>query len=275
MPRNFKQAGGEWIVVRLVAADMDGTLLNDRKELSEDVIPTVRKLREAGVCFAIASGRQHKNLLTYFAEIADSISLICVNGSIIYDEGKLVSIYEIMPSALYAPLAVARRIAGTHTVVTCESGAYTESDDEAFLTFAHGYFQDLQQIRRFDSLLGKEKVVQCSVYHPDAKHNILPALSQTCDQLDVYLSEDMWVDIHRSGIDKGTGLRELQSLHHITPDQSMAFGDFLNDIALMQACKYTFAMANSHPDLAAQCRFQIGSNNEDAVTETIKKWFAL
>ena len=180
---------------------------------------------------------------------------------------------EIDPNLLYEPIGTARHIAGSHMVVTCVDGVYTESRDQDFLQFAKKYFCDLQQVDCFEQILKTDKVVQCSVYHPEAKKHVLPALSAFKECIEIYLSENMWVDIHRLGVDKGTGLQELQQRYGITAGESMAFGDYLNDIGLMKACTHTFAMKNSHPALAAMCKYQIGSNNENAVVGAIKKWF--
>ena len=262
-------------MVRLIAADMDGTLLNDEKELPDETISVIRALQTMGVHFAVASGRQYKNLLTYFAEVSDIISFICVNGSLIYDRGQLVSIHEINPDLLHEPIRAAQNIAGTHVIATCVNGVYTESRDPAFLRFTEKYFCDLQLVDSLEKVLKMDKVVQCSIYHPDARRNVLPALSEFAGGVDLYLSEDMWVDIHRKGIDKGTGLRDLQHRYGITAEESMAFGDYLNDVGLMNECVHTFAMKGAHPDLAAVCRYRIGSNNEGAAVRAIKEWFSI
>ena len=72
--------------IRLIAADMDGTLLDSRKQLPEGLFPLVRTLHERGVRFAPASGRQFYTLYEQFGEIADELMYISENGAMICDE---------------------------------------------------------------------------------------------------------------------------------------------------------------------------------------------
>ena len=72
------------MMIKLVAADMDGTLLNSKKELSPNLFNTVNKLRDKGIKVAIASGRQYYNLLKIFEEIKDDLIVISDNGSIVF-----------------------------------------------------------------------------------------------------------------------------------------------------------------------------------------------
>ena len=70
-------------------------------------------------------------------------------------------------------------------------------------------------------------------------------------------------------------MRELQKQLGISPDECMAFGDYLNDLELMQAVTHSYAMANAHPDLKAVCRYTAPSNDEDGVVRTIRQVLGL
>ena len=63
-------------MIRLIAADLDGTLLDSRKRLSPGLFPLIRALRARGVRFAAASGRQYDNLLALFEPVADDLLFI-------------------------------------------------------------------------------------------------------------------------------------------------------------------------------------------------------
>ena len=74
--------------IRLIAADMDGTLLDSEKRLPDGLFPLVRALHERGVRFAPASGRQFYTLYEQFGEIADELMYISENGSMVCDGAK-------------------------------------------------------------------------------------------------------------------------------------------------------------------------------------------
>ena len=85
--------------IKLIAADMDGTLLSSRKQLPKGFFPLVRTLKKIGVRFAPASGRQYYNLYEQFGEIADELMYISENGGMVCDGREIVS-FEAMPQQL-------------------------------------------------------------------------------------------------------------------------------------------------------------------------------
>ena len=85
--------------IKLIAADMDGTLLSSRKQLPKGFFPLVRTLKKIGVRFAPASGRQYYNLYEQFGEIADELMYISENGGMVCDGREIVS-FETMPQQL-------------------------------------------------------------------------------------------------------------------------------------------------------------------------------
>ena len=90
--------------IKLIAADMDGTLLSSRKQLPKGFFPLVRTLKKIGVRFAPASGRQYYNLYEQFGEIADELMYISENGGMVCDGREIVS-FEAMPQQLVCACA--------------------------------------------------------------------------------------------------------------------------------------------------------------------------
>ena len=70
-------------MIRMIAADMDGTLLDSRKRLPQDLFPLIRQLQDRNVRFVVASGRQYYNLEAQFGEIADQVTFLRENGALI------------------------------------------------------------------------------------------------------------------------------------------------------------------------------------------------
>ena len=79
------------VMIKLVASDIDGTLLRDgNTEISKEVFEHIRRLKESGVLFAAASGRQYTSIRRLFAPVADDIVYLCENGAILYQDGQAV-----------------------------------------------------------------------------------------------------------------------------------------------------------------------------------------
>ena len=89
------------------------------------------------------------------------------------------------------------------------------------------------------------------------------------DRMQVALSGDCWVDVMNKSVSKGAALQELLRRMDIAPEHCMAFGDYLNDIELLQASGHPYAMENAHPQLLELFPNTSGHNNHGGVVTTI------
>jgi hydroxymethylpyrimidine pyrophosphatase-like HAD family hydrolase len=105
--------------------------------------------------------------------------------------------------------------------------------------------------------------------HRSAELNSLPALGPLADGLNVMATAPTWVDVVSAAADKGSAVRRLQSDRGITPDQTAAFGDFLNDLTLLDAATYSFAMANAHPEVFGRAAWRAPANTESGVMTAV------
>ena len=91
----------------------------------------------------------------------------------------------------------------------------------------------------------------------------------------VTVSSAHWVDITSLTANKGRAIQHLQDAFDITPAQTMVFGDFLNDLEMMDAADYSFAMDNAHPLLRERARYVAPPNRENGVVRTISSVLGL
>ena len=123
--------------IKLIAADMDGTLLDSAKQLPEGLFPLIRTLRARGVRFAPASGRQYYTLYEQFRDsfgaVADELIYISENGAMVCDGAKLLS-FDAMPAdEVCRAVEAVRRMPGVYTIVSAQDGGvYEQGDDAAF-----------------------------------------------------------------------------------------------------------------------------------------------
>ena len=97
-------------MIQLIACDMDGTLLDSDKRLPQDLFPALRRLREQGVQFAVASGRQYASLRRDFLPVADDVIFICENGALVMRGGKRLFIDPMPAHTLPRIIAAARTL---------------------------------------------------------------------------------------------------------------------------------------------------------------------
>ena len=264
------------MAVKLIAADMDGTLLDSNKNLSPHIFDLVKKLKEKDVKFAIASGRQYFNLINNFQEIKDELIYISDNGSIVYDKAKSIYIDEINKEEVIKVLQDVRKIKNIYPILCGVKSAYVENDNEIFLENARMYYAKLEIVDDLMNVLEKDKICKLAVFDmEDAEKNAYKALEKYNENLLVCLSGHNWVDLMNPGVNKGEAIKILQENYNISYDETMAFGDYLNDFEMMKNCKYSYAMENAHPKLKEVCNYRAKSNDEDGVVEAIKEYFQL
>lgn len=259
--------------IRLVVADLDGTLLDDDKQVHEQFWPLVEQLHRRGILFAPASGRQYYTLLREFSDIADDLVFIAENGSVVMRRGHEVS-SDCLDRADALRLVHTLRAAANDGVdggvVVCgKQSAYIERSDEVFLEQVDRYYARLQPVDDLTKVIDDD-VLKIAVYDfGSAEHSTLPHLAAFTGSHKVTVSSEHWLDVNTRTSNKGHAITALQTALGITPAQTMVFGDFLNDLEMMDTADYAFAMRNAHPRLHERAKFVAPSNNDNGVVRTI------
>ncbi len=263
-------------MVKLIAADMDGTLLNSQKELSPRLFPLLAKLQEQQVKFAVASGRQYYTLLEQFRPRQDETIFISENGAMVMEHGVSLYVDRIAPETVSRYLQKIKEIEGTYPVLCGVKSAYYEDDDPVFLDNFKAYYLRAEKLSDITEALRQDTIFKIAVFdRKGAEQNSYQVLLPVDEGLEVILSGQSWVDLMNPGVNKGRGLSLIQKAYGISPEETMAFGDYLNDSEMMKYCAYSYAMENAHPKLKELCRYQAKSNDEDGVAEAIMEHFGL
>jgi Cof subfamily protein (haloacid dehalogenase superfamily) len=264
--------------IRLIACDMDGTLLDDDDAIHDDFWPLIDALHERGVVFCPASGRQYYNLLERFEPIADEVVFIAENGTYVVREGRELSSDCLDRQVARELIDVARdlnaRGADVGAVLCGKASAYIERRDAPFLAEVDKYYHRLQVVDDLNTV--DDDILKVAIYDFESSEKVsAPAYAHFLDTHQVVVSGQHWLDVMDSHANKGSGIRHIQQALGITRDQTMVFGDFLNDLEMMDEATYSFAMANAHPELAARARFRAPENTDNGVVRTIKSVLGL
>ena len=260
--------------IRLIATDMDGTLLDDDKRLNAEFWPLLEELDRRGVLFCPASGRQYTTLLREFENVADDMVFIAENGSMVMRGGQEISSACLPREEIEnLVLALRRAIAGgvdAGAVVCGKRSAYVERSDAAFIDQVGRYNAKLEIVADLLDVVDHDEILKIAVFDfGSAEHSTLPAVEHLTDVLNITVTADHWLDVNARSANKGAAVSALQAAYGITPAQTMVFGDFLNDLEMMDTADYSFAMDNAHPKLRARARFVAPSNNDNGVVRTI------
>ncbi|MCL3997017.1 MULTISPECIES: Cof-type HAD-IIB family hydrolase [Streptomyces] len=258
--------------IRLIVTDMDGTLLDDAKRIPDGLWPMLAELRRRGVLFSPASGRQYATLRRQFERVAEGMVFIAENGTYVVRDGV-----ELSSDPLDGPVAaqIARTVrrlaadgADVGAVVCGKRAAYVERTDEAFLAEVRQYYAEHRIVE--DVTAVEDEMIKVAVFDfASAEHTVAPALAPFAGTHQVVVSGEHWVDVMNRTANKGTALRRLQRALGVTPAQTMVFGDYLNDLEMLDAAEWSFAMAGAHPEVIRRARHLAPSNNDAGVLRTI------
>ena len=259
--------------IRLIACDMDGTLLDDDNAIHDDFWPLIDQLHARGIIFCPASGRQYYSLLERFKPIADELIFIAENGTYVMQKGFEMSSDCLSRNAaqdLVRDYRTLRARAAEVGAVLCgKHSAYIETNDENFLAEVAKYYHRLEMVD--DLLAVEDDILKVALFTSGSSEGVIfPVFERYRTSHQVVVSGEHWLDVMAPLANKGAGIRHIQEKLNITRDQTMVFGDFLNDLEMMDEATYSFAMANAHPLLKARASYLSPGNADNGVVRTIK-----
>ncbi|MCR2812478.1 Cof-type HAD-IIB family hydrolase [Microbacterium sp. zg.Y1090] len=260
--------------IRLIAVDMDGTLLDPAGRIPDGLWPLLDRLRERGIAFAPASGRQLATLQRSFGAAGRDLDYIAENGAYVVREGTEVSSDALDPVFVRDVILrlrghVAAGDLRIGIVVCGKESAYIEGSDPVFRAEVEKYYARLTVVDDLRAV--DDQVLKLAVFdHDGGEAHTAPLLTDVAATHQVVVSGPHWVDIMNAGVNKGVALRNLQQALGVDRAQTAAFGDYLNDIELLQVADWSYAMADAHPDVVAVANHRAPSNAEHGVITTIE-----
>ncbi len=248
------------MAIKLIATDLDGTLLNSKHQPPEEFYGWVRRHPE--IRTVIASGRQYQTLRDMFGELGDRITYCADNGGFIFHRGKMLYSNPIKKDDLYHAVRYMGNIPGVTLVFSGAKSAYVENPDPKVYDNIKMFFSALEIVDDLNDVVGKDIIVKMSLYEENGDaENLVKYLPDLGKHIQRVLSEKHWVDIQNVTTSKGAAMKFLQDYYQISRESCMAFGDYLNDYTMMKACHYSFAMGNAHPKLKEIANFETTTND--------------
>jgi Cof subfamily protein (haloacid dehalogenase superfamily) len=257
-------------MIKLIASDMDGTLLNENGKLPEEFFDVYKSMSSKNVLFAAASGRQYYTLAKDFNSIKDEMVFIAENGAfVVYQNEELYSCY-VDPDIVHEVIKAARKIDDVQIMLCGKKAAYVEKTDHELIDQAQKYYARNQVV---DDLLDVEDdILKLALYDLKGSANnsnkiIAPLFSEKSN---VIVSSEFWLDILNNNVSKGNAIKHIQDKLNINFEETMTFGDYFNDIEMLQNAKHSYAMANAPEDVKKHAKHIAKSNREDGVMHVIK-----
>ena len=240
-------------MIRLIASDIDGTLLPyGQADMPQRLFPLIHRLREQGIFFCPASGRQYHSLRKLFAPVSDEICYLCENGAVLYGPGTESDAPLLSKTAMprQEALSLAHAILdypGSTPVIDGQNTNYLCGYDEAFIRRMRETHGNLVKIvERPEDV--SEEIVKVAAFCPDGMESLQNALGPRWGQpFHMAVAGIGWLDFTLTN--KGMGLTKLAEGLGVSTDSAAAFGDNWNDEAMLLSAGRAYLMERADPAL--------------------------
>lgn len=260
-------------MIRLIATDLDDTLLDDRSRLPKQNILALQEAARRGAIVTIATGRMTGAAMPFAQKIGVRTPMILYNGALVYDPAEKRAIYEQS-----IPLSLAREILRAAE----EEGLYIQYFDR------NGYFyaKHCGYTRTYGALIGvagtetgiplsewiSENAMKLLMVTPEAERDAVCERFRRRfgDRVHVMGTRRSYIEIVADGVDKGAALQALAAALGVDREDVAAFGDAQNDVGMLAWAGHGYCVQNGCAAAKAAARHIALSNEECGVAAAIR-----
>ena len=265
---------------KLIACDLDETLLSADRTVSQRNIEAIRKADAMGVKFVPATGRGYRSVQGTLAELGlqnrDGEYVISFNGGAITENrGNRLLQFTGIPFETAAELF--RRGLGydvcIHVYTKDTVYVYRFWQEEA--DYLAGRMEVTEIFEPNIDFLADQEIVKVLYTNTDYAYlkQIESDLKDVTEDLDVSFSANRYIEFNAKGVNKGAGLRALAEMLGVQPEETIAIGDNFNDLTMIEAAGLGVGVRNAVKDLKPLCDYVTdATSDEDAVAEVIEKF---
>lgn len=258
-------------MIKLVASDLDGTLLTSKNEVDDKFWEIFQKLKRKNILFAIISGRQYYSILEKFEKIKDEIIIAAENGTYILYKGKELYSNPFNSKELVEIQDILKKAEANNLFLCGKKATYTKVQDRNILEAASKFFKKINIVSSFEEIY--DEILKIAVYEKQGiEKKIYDKIKNNKNKFYITLTGYHWLDIMRLNSNKGKAIEKIEENFGIKNDEILAFGDHMNDYEMIEKVKYGVAMENSHSDLKKIAKIITKSNDEHGVIEIIEKY---
>lgn len=268
--------------IKLIAMDMDGTLLDDdHAAVPRRNIDALRAASAMGVKLALASGRTWSLMVGAQEQLGVLDYAILANGAAVRDLAAGKSIYEnTIPNALALAITEVLHREGLAFEVYCDGQGYVRASDRekimgeslspAFAQFFDAHTVYPETIAQALAGRGVEKFDV--LYVPDAKRQAVRAAVEALGPVALTQALQHNMEFNAVAVNKGAALQALAKHLGLSAGEVMAFGDAENDLEMLSWAGWSFAMENATAEAKAAARHLTGRNSDSGVAQAVEKY---
>lgn len=267
---------------KLIAFDMDGTLLNSSKQISSATLAAIKKAHDAGKIIALSTGRCLAELSAYTGQIPGLRYLVCASGSLVYDleEEKVLFSEPLIPEQVMPVMDIAALEKPMMHVLSLRSIVDQNDIDhmeDFHMEIFRPFFEKIAD--KYPNL--KEKYFakpfsmnKLNLYHRDAASctRTRARIQEAGIDVTMVYEQGTSIEISAKGVTKASGLAHLCDFLGLSISQAIAVGDSENDIDVLKKAGFSIAMGNAKPDIKAIADAVVADCDHDGCVEAIERY---
>ena len=263
---------------KMIVLDLDGTLTNNKKEITPRTKQALMQAQAAGVHVVLASGRPTYGIVPLAEELKlkdNGGYILAFNGGKIIDCTNNEVLFEQKLDEQLVPILFQEAQKAGMEILTYqgEGIAATNKDDEYV---QHEAFINKMPVMQYDDFLNQlvYPINKCLIVgDPTPLHELEIRLAKELEgKMDVYRSADFFLECVPLGIDKARSLDRLISSLGISREEVITCGDGYNDLSMIRFAGLVVAMANAAKDIQSEADFVTLSNEEDGVAHVVERF---
>jgi len=262
-------------VLKLVATDLDGTLLHSDGTVTDRTRAALTAVEERGVTVVFVTGRPIRWMDMLWVHVGDHGLAVCSNGGIVYDVAAH-AVRNARPIPVHIGLEVVARmrtgIPGSTFALEKTTGFAREP------TFVQRHeVPDELEVGMLEDVFDEQTVKLLARHEEMAPEDFWQATERVVGDLvqTTWSSVDALVEISAAGVTKASTLARLCTELAVAADEVVAFGDMPNDLAMLEWAGTSYAMANAHASVLALADHIAPAHDEDGVAAVLEKLFDL
>jgi len=259
--------------IKLVLADVDGTLVTPDKVLTDGAVAAVRQLGEAGIVFAITSGRPPRGMEMLVEPLALSAPIAAFNGGIYTYPDMTVLAQHTVPDDVATRVMTVLEGDGLDVWVYRGAEWYVRDPDAPHVDREAWTVKfDPTVVDSFAGMSDVVKIVGVTDDHDRAQRTVAAIRDECGDHVSAALSQPYYADITHPDANKGAVARSLATRYGLMPDEIATIGDMPNDILMFANSGLSIAMGQSGPEVHRAARRVTASNEEEGFAKAMERY---
>ncbi|ARZ69004.1 hydrolase [Streptomyces albireticuli] len=270
-------AGRPAATPRLIATDLDGTLLHDDKTVSDRTVAALAAAEAAGIEVFFVTGRPARWMDVVSDHVHGHGLAICANGAAVvdlHDGGRFVEVRPLpREEALAIVHAVRAAAPGASFAVEHTTGIHYEPEYPPFFLDPGAVIAPAEELLAEDSGY-TDPILKLLAHHPGLGPDEFLTVARKAGGAHgefTRSSPTALLEISAVGVSKASTLARCCDLRGIAPEEVVAFGDMPNDLEMLGWAGTAYAMANAHPEVLAVTAHHTAANTEDGVALVIEQ----